>query len=323
MPVRNEEAFVEAAVASVLQQDHPNLEVLVIDGDSSDQTAEVVQHIASADSRVRLLSNPAVSIPAGLNVGLVAARGSYLARVDAHAQINESYVSIGVAHLSAEPGVAAVGGQRQTVASTRVGKAIGVALTSPFGVGDSINHYGTRVQKTDHASFGVYRTAVAREVGGWDESLLANEDVDFDFRILGLGHEILYDPAMHIYWHVRETLPDLSHQYRRYGRGKGAMIRKNGVAAVRLRHLAPPALLAKLTLAAGVALSGHPRTAAAMVAPYAGLLTLATAKTRSQISSEGASQIALPAALMTMHLSWGAGFYEGLLGRTAALGSQR
>ena len=86
----------------------------------------------------------------------------------------------------------------------------------------------------------MYRTTVARAVHGWDEQLHVNEDVDFDHRVRALGHRLAYHPDMEIYWHVREDLFALGHQYRRYGRGKGAMILKNGPRALAARHLAPP-----------------------------------------------------------------------------------
>lgn len=322
MPVHNEENTLMGAVSSVVGQTHQNLEILVIDGGSTDGTPEIARALAAGDGRIRLLANPALSIPSALNVGLAAASGDYVARVDAHAHVNAEYLAIALQHLKSDLGLAAVGGQRVAEATTRTGRAIGLALSSPFGVGDSINHYSSETQETDHASFGVYRADIARQVGGWDEALPANEDVDFDFRILNAGFRILYNPRMRIHWYVRETLSDLAHQYRRYGRGKGTMIRKNGPTALRIRHLAPPILIANLGLGAAVALR-RPVRGAALVAPYAALLTMATIRTRGQAASIDASIFSFPAALATMHIWWGLGFYEGLAGRTPALASQR
>lgn len=327
MPVRNESASVAHAIDSVLHQTYPDVEILVADGRSVDDTASIVAELAARDPRVRLLDNPARGIAAGLNVGLGAARGEFVARVDAHATVNADYLLIGVDQLRADPGLAAVGGQRAGVARTPTGAAVALALSSPFGVGDSINHYATEPQETDHASFGVYRTAVARAVGGWDPDLVVNEDVDFDFRILAAGYRILYDPRMIIRWHVRETVRDLGRQYRRYGRGKGAMVRKNGPRAVRLRHLAAPALVAEFTLAAALLACRRPRGALAVAAPYLLAVGAATAVTWRHALGTGeadrARLTALPAAFVAMHTSWGLGFLEGLLGRTPHASSQR
>jgi succinoglycan biosynthesis protein ExoA len=312
MPVRNEERHVVAAIRSVLGQTERSIEVLVIDAKSTDRTVELVRSIG--DARVRLLSNPMRTIPCALNVGLAAAQGQFVARIDAHSTVNDTYLSRALAVLDADERVAAVGGKRLGVASTSTGQAIAAALASPFGVGNSINHYGTDAQDTDHASFAVTRVGVARAVGGWDEELTVNEDVDFDHRILALGHRIRFDPSMEIHWQVRETLPELARQYRRYGRGKAAMVRKNGRSAVRARHLVAPALVSALAVAATAAVVGKPRIAAAIVTPYALGIIAATARTVSRPHDQGSAvpALALSAAFVTMHTTWGLGFLEGI-----------
>ena len=323
MPVRNEEAAIGDAVRSVLAQSYPRLEVLVVDGRSEDRTREVVRALAAEDDRVRLLDNPARVIPAALNVGLAAATGPLLARIDGHARVNADYLLRGVAALTTRPDLAGIGGRRIGVARTPVGRSVALALSSRVGVGNSINHYSRRPAYTDHASFPMYRTAVARAVEGWDEQLHANEDVDFDHRLRAVGHRLAYDPGMEIHWFVREDLASLGRQYRRYGRGKGAMVLKNGSRALAARHLAPPALLAVITLAALAAALGRPRVAVAVGVPYA--LVVGGGTTAAWVGrprGEPVSLPALPAALVTMHLAWGVGFLEGLLARRrAAAGS--
>jgi glycosyltransferase involved in cell wall biosynthesis len=325
MPVRNEEDSVAGAIRSVLAQTHQDLEILVVDGESDDATVSVVSDLAGSDPRVRLLHNPDRTIPHALNIGLRAAHGRYVARVDAHASVSHDYLERGVATLEAESDVASVGGRRIGVGDTPTGRCVAAALSSPFGVGNSVNHYGGQAQDTDHASFAVSRADVLRSIGGWDENLLVNEDVDLDHRIGLAGFRIRYDPQMEIYWHVRRTVRDLARQYRRYGRGKAAMVRKNGRSAVRIRHLAAPALVAWLGGAALVAATGHPRIAAGMVAPYGAALTGATAVTlRKGYGQERLRPLPLLGAFAAMHLGWGLGFLEGLLLRLtpAAASSQ-
>ncbi|MEI2764227.1 MAG: glycosyltransferase family 2 protein [Dermatophilaceae bacterium] len=321
MPALNEERSIEAAVGSVLQQADVQVEVLVVDGRSDDATREVVEAMAARDPRVRLLDNPRVSIPAALNVALAHASGRYLARVDCHATVSADYLARGVHHLKADEQLAGVGGLRRGVAHTPSGRAVALALSSPFGVGNSINHYADRFQPTDHASFGVYRVDVARAVGGWDEDLVVNEDVDFDHRILQTGHTLAFDPEMLIDWHVQESPTLLFRQYRRYGRGKAGMVRKNGVDAVRPRHLAAPAAVSAGALVAAAAL----RRPAALLAltPYAAGVTMASAHVlRNRGADSGVSRKALPLAFMAMHGGWGLGFLEGVLfGRPPRLAS--
>lgn len=312
MPVYNEERSVTEAIASALRQTEQSTEVLVMDGRSQDETAEVVRSLALEEPRIRLLDNPQRTIASALNIGLSNARGRFVVRVDAHLTINDTYVETGLGVLSEHPEVAAVGGCRIGVADSRTGQAVAAVLSSPFGVGDSINHYATQPQETDHASMGVYRAEVLRAVGGWDVRLLVNEDVDIDHRILEAGHKIRYHPEMVMHWSVRETLRDFGRQYRRYGRGKAGMVRKNGVAAVRLRHLAPPTLLVALVAGGVAGLTGHKRLAATLLLPYPLGLSVAVRATETTSERTTAGSLRLAGAFATMHLTWGLGFLEGI-----------
>lgn len=321
MPALNEEKVIAATIASVLAQRDVEVEILVLHGGSVDRTGEIVAGIAAADPRVRVIPNPRNLIPIALNLGLAAARGEYVARIDAHSNAQPDYVARGVEWLVRNPKIASVGGLRKSTAFTRVGRSIALALSSPAAIGDSINHYAKEPQLTDHASMAVTRTSAAREVGGWDESLLVNEDVDFDHRLIRAGYQIGFDPAMMIDWHVRETLPALFKQYRRYGRGKGRMIRKNGAAAIRARHLVPPAFVA----GTGLVLIGSlfRPTLALLLLPYAGLVTVASVQAwRGRDPDQDVSAGALPVAIVAVHSGWGLGMLEGLLlGRQPYLAS--
>lgn len=312
MPALNEEKTIADTIAAVLTQRDVEVEVLVIHGESMDNTGEIVAGIAASDPRVRVIANPRNLIPIALNLGLAEARGEYVARIDAHSDAQPDYLARGVDWLARNPRLASVGGVRNGVAFTPVGRSIALALSSPAAIGDSINHYATEAQLTDHASMAVTRTSAAREVGGWDESLMVNEDVDFDHRLIGAGYQIGFDPAMQIGWHVRETLPALFKQYRRYGRGKAQMIRKNGAAAIRLRHLVPPAFV---TGSALLAVGGLFRPALwLLLLPYAGVVTLASVRAwGGRDRHHDASAPALPVAFAAIHSGWGLGMLEGLL----------
>ncbi|MVA77261.1 glycosyltransferase [Auraticoccus sp. F435] len=325
MPTLNEEKSVAAAVRSALQQEGVDVEVLVVDGGSVDRTREIVAEIAAEDPRVRLLDNPRSIIPAALNIGLAAASGEFVARLDAHCSISHDYLRRGVDRLRSDPAMASVGGCRTGVGRGPVGRAIALVLSSPAAIGDSINHFAVTAQLTDHASQAVTRTAAARAVGGWDEQLLVNEDVDFDHRLIRAGHRIGYDPQMRVSWEVRETLPALARQYRRYGRGKGLMTRKNGVGALRARHLVPPAAVVG---GAGVLLAGLRRPALwLLVAPYLLLVLAASVQCwRRRPRGEQVSALSLVLGFVVVHGCWGLGFLEGaLLGRqpVAASGDAR
>src|SRR5215203_1759172 len=99
MPARNEEQAIAAALESVLGQTHRNLQVVVIDGGSTDGTRAIIEEWRARDPRIEILTNPVPNIPVSLNLGLAAARGRWLVRVDAHSTVPPTYVADLVARL--------------------------------------------------------------------------------------------------------------------------------------------------------------------------------------------------------------------------------
>ena len=307
VPARNEEGFIEGCLDSILSQDVTGLQVIVVDGASSDRTASIVSDYARRDQRVELLHNPIGTIPRSLNLALEAAAGRFLVRVDAHSTVPQTYVRTAVEHLKSGPW-GGVGGRKDAVGRTVAGRAIAVALGSPFGVGGSVYHHGTKTREVDHIPFGAYPTELVRRLGGWNERVLANEDYEFDYRLRQLGYRLLFDPELRIEWLCRQSIPDLFHQYRRYGRGKASVVQLHP-SSVRIRHALPPALVAAL-LGATLLAPKRPVALGAILAPYAAVLLAGAATGAGNLRS--ASLPYLPAALAAMHVGYGIGFWEGM-----------
>lgn len=309
VPARDEEAWIGRCLDSILAQTYGDFEVLVGDGGSTDGTRAIVEAYSERDPRVRLVDNPRATTSAALNVCLRAAAGRYLVRVDAHSEIPDDYVALAVARIESGSW-GGVGGRKDGVGQSAAGRAIAAALGSPFGVGNSVYHYGTAPQTVDHVPFGVYRVDVLRSLGGWDETVTSNEDYELDYRLRLEGHELLFDPALRIRWLSKQTLGDFFTQYRRYGKGKSEVARLHP-QSVALRHLAAPALVAALATAA-VVRRRRPGLAAALTAPYAAALTAASVATARKVEGTAAKSL-VPAAFATMHVAWGLGFWEGML----------
>lgn len=318
IPSRNEAASIEACLDSVLAQDYANLQVVVVDSNSSDGTAQIVLARGRVDSRVELVSHSRKGIPQALNAGLAAARGRWLVRVDAHSSIGPDYVSRAAQRLR-EGRWVGVGGRKDAVADTPTGRAIAAVLASPLAVGGSVYHHGTAEQEVDHIPFGAYPTDLLRAVGGWREDIANNEDFEMDQRLRGHG-SLLFDPSLRIAWQCRESVAELFKQYRRYGTGKPAVARAHP-RSVRVRHLAPPALVAWLALAA-VLLPVQPLVAGLMLLPYALAIGLASALILRRLPAHS-SRRSVPAALLAMQVGWGVGFWQGLRAASTTKGIER
>ena len=308
IPARNEVDSIESCLDSILTQVGAELQVIVIDNGSVDGTGDAVRAYGVRDPRVELVSCPVASIPHSLNAGLAAARGRWLVRVDAHSTISAGYIGRAVRHLRDGRWVG-VGGRKDAVATTPTGRAIAAVLGSPLAVGGSVYHHGETAQVVDHIPFGVYPTELLRRLGGWDESVANNEDFEMDQRLRQHG-DLYFDPMMRIAWQSRETVPELFRQYRRYGTGK-PQVAISHPGSVKLRHLAPPALVLWLALAALLSLQ-HPGLAAAAAAPYVALIAAASLVIARKIPGMR-SRVSVPAALVAMQVGWGLGFWTGVV----------
>jgi succinoglycan biosynthesis protein ExoA len=319
VPARDEEGSIARCLASVLAQDEPRLQVIVVDGGSTDATASIVEGIAAGDPRVQLIRHGIASIPGSLNVALAATRSRWVVRVDAHSTVPPGYAAALVDHL--ETGRwGGVGGRKDAVAETAPGRAIAAALSSRFGVGNSVYHYGTSRRTVDHVPFGAYATETLRRLGGWDERLVANEDYELDYRLRRDGHELLFDPELRIAWRCRGTIGGLFRQYVRYGRGK-ADVAALHPASLQPRHLAPPAVLVLLAAAGSVSVVS-PLVGLAIAAPYAVALAIAVAVTSRRVST-ARERAMLPAAFVAMHVGWGIGFVRGMAAVLVGRGPRR
>ena len=310
VPARDEEASIARCLESILAQTHRELQVVVVDGASRDRTRDVVERYAERDRRVELIESPFSTIPTSLNAGLGVARGRWLVRVDAHATVPVDYVERSV-RLLRTGRWGGVGGRKDAVGRTPAGVAVAAAMASRFGVGNSLYHHGTASRTVEHVPFGAYPVALLRELDGWDERLLANEDFELDHRIRRSGSELLFDPGLRIDWECRQSIRDLFAQYRRYGRGK-ADVALLHPASTRPRHVLPPLFVAALAGTATVSFR-RPRYLASLAVPYAAAVAVAGASAARDVPPT--SRRYLPAAFVAMHVGWGLGFWEGLARR--------
>lgn len=316
LPIRNEAAFIGRCLQSVLDQDYPadRMEVLVVDGMSTDDTRAAVhallrQRAADTPPAVRLLDNPAVIVPAAMNLALANASGDVIVRVDGHAVLQAGYVRRCVEVLRAT-GSACVGGVVETVGTGAVGRAIAAAQSSRFGVGGVAFRTGRRQPgAVDTVAFGAYPRAVLAQVGGYDEELACNEDDELNFRLQQAGGRIWYDPSIRAQYFSRATLGRLWRQYYRYGLYKVLVARKRGGFASP-RHLVPAVFVAATAASSLIAAARRdPRWTLPVLAPYAAALVTASYRSAQRT---GCRPGLVGIAFVTLHVAYGSGFLAGL-----------
>ncbi len=308
IPALDEESFVGQCLDSVSDQDYTALQILVVDGGSTDGTVGVVRSRMAEDDRIELLHNPRRSIPSSLNIALRHARAKWLVRIDAHSTVDVGYIGTAVGLLRRGTW-AAVGGRKDGVGRVPAGRAIAAAMSSRFGVANSTYHFGTSVQEIDHVPFGAYRVEDVLQVGGWDERLVANEDFELDYRLRQAGMRLLFDPRMVIHWQCRQSIRALYSQYRRYGKSKVDVARLHP-ASMCIRHFVPPAFVAYVGVAALLGVR-RPAWSLVMTMPYLVALTAASAIAGRRLDSAG-DRAYVPLAFGAMHFGWGVGFWSGM-----------
>lgn len=312
MPIRNEADRLCDAVASVLTQDYPrSFEVVLAVGPSDDRTAEIAAGLAS--DAVRVVDNPSGRTPSALNAAIAASVGEVVVRVDGHATLSPGYISRAVATLIGT-GADNVGGVQRAEGVTPFEQAVAAAMTSKFGVGDAKFHYGGEAGPTDTVYLGVFRRSALERVGGFDETLIRNQDYELNWRIRDTGGVVWFDPELSVTYRPRSSLPALARQYYEYGWWKAVVLRRHP-RSVRWRQLVPPAALIGNVGGVMLALAGRRR---GLVVPGAYLsANVAASVTGAQGLSAEATRW-LPAVFATMHHAWAAGLVAG----AAAIGSR-
>ena len=321
IPCYNEEGFIGEALSKLANQyNHEHFEIIVVDGRSEDGTRKVVEEFKRRfpGLSVTLIDNPARNIPTALNLGAAAARGSIVARMDAHAAPSPGYIRRCVEVLRQEnTGVVGMPCLVRPGADTLMAQAIAAAVSHPFGIGDAkyrLSEGGPLQEAVDTVAFSCFRKALWQGLDGFNESLLTNEDYDFNYRVRLSGQQVILDRSGHCDYFARSTLKDLASQYARYGFWKAHMLKLHP-RSVRLRHLVAPAFILSLVVLALSGLAWKPAWWLLLgeVVVYL-LCALGAGWQAAQKTEKGLMMTSLmPLVFMTIHLSWGLSFFHGLV----------
>ena len=316
IPCFNEERFIGKALEQLADQFESNrYEIIVVDGLSDDNTRTVIDEFRRQrpDLRVLLVDNPARNIPTALNLGVATARGCIIARMDAHAVPSDGYIRRCVEVL--RMGTAGAVGMPCLVrpgADTLVARAIAAAVSHPFGIGDAkyrLGAGGPSQEAVDTVAFACFRKSVWKELGGFNEGLLTNEDYDFNYRVRQSGRQVILDRAGHCDYFARTTLRGLASQYLRYGGWKAEMIRLQP-RSIKLRHLVAPAFVFSIVELGVSGILWKPAWWLLLIEVAAYLIcSLGAGWPAAKRSGDGlAAILVMPLIFATIHLTWGSSF---------------
>lgn len=320
VPCYNEEHTVGLLLNALRQQEFPleELEVIIADGLSTDGTRNVIGRYKTTypELSVILIDNPEQTIPAALNRAIDRAQGDYILRLDAHSVPRPNYVSMCLDILE-RTDAANVGGAWEIRASQNhwLSRSIAAAAAHPLGAGDARYRYSGAAGEVDTVPFGAFQKKWIERIGGFNESLLTNEDYEFNYRLRRAGGKIWFDPSIRSIYFARPDIASLGRQYLRYGYWKAAML-VNNPQSLRWRQALPALFVSGLL---GLLILGTLLPGARLVLAFYWLLymsiTVGFALREAIRKREPGLLLGFPLALWTMHLAWGLAFIWGIPSR--------
>ena len=310
VPVLNEEDHLREAVDAMRAQEFDGtIELLFMDGGSTDGSRALLEELAREDPRIRVFDNPGRTTPHALNVGLAAARGAFVVRMDAHTFYPPRYIAAGVERLR-RGDVDWVAGPAIPRGTGRWSKRVALALNSGLTTVGSrkwraVRDGGGGEVELDTGVFaGVWRRETLERYRGWNTGWPINQDSELAARVLADGGRIVLLPEMGAEYVPRDNLKGLARQYWRYGIYRGKTSRYHANSLRRSQLVAPALSLAVLAALGGPRLVRVP----ARLTLSAYVASLAVVSARVAKPGEERDAAALPLVFAIMHLTWGFGF---------------
>ena len=315
MPVRNEEEYIRASLKSLLDQSYPatELEIIVVDGRSSDRTREIIEEIHHQNPQVHCLDNPAGIVPAAMNIGIAAARGDVIIRADGHNLYPRDYAANCVKYLQ-QTGADNVGGPWVTVAADQSfgARLVAAILSSPFGVGNSKFRTSREEGFVDTVPFGAFRRETFDRVGVYNEKLVRNQDNELNARIRKAGGTIYITPALTTHYHPVKNFLGLLEYAFKTSQWHIFTLRENW-ESMGLRHFAPAMLLVLLLLLLRTSFASAVARPLLFGMMCVYLLTGFYFSLRTKAKGNYGVALIQPFASFCFHMAYGAGTLFGLI----------
>lgn len=200
MPVYNAQAYLQEALASVAAQTFRDLEILVIDDGSTDRSPQLLADFALQDWRLRVLRQANAGISAALNLGLSAARGEFIVRMDADDVMLPGRVQAQVAFLRANPALGFCACDVHMVDSA--GRVFASYRPRPRSLPDLQQMIASRLPVVYTHPTVTCRTTALRAVGGYDRDYEPCEDMELFGRLLLAGHPGVVLPELLMHYRV-------------------------------------------------------------------------------------------------------------------------
>jgi len=217
---KNSSATIQKSIESIFQQTRQPDEVVVVDGNSGDNTLEIVKNYP-----IKLVSEPGLGFGHARNLGIKNTSGDIMFFIDSDCYAEPDWIEKTLPHFDLNPEVAAVTG-RTNLWNTESAVARFLAC-----VGGRMNMLTRRrfVKIAPTMNLALKREVVD-EVGGFNEALIRCEDTDLTYKI-SKSHKILYEPDAIVWFKGSPTLGVASRKCVRHFTGVGQLFAEHGFNA--------------------------------------------------------------------------------------------
>lgn len=315
MPTYNEEKYISCCLDSLIQQDYQkeHIEILVLDGMSTDETRSIVSTYSLTNPHVKLIDNPKKIFPVAMNLGIEKSKGEYIIMLGAHSEYPSNYVSL-LMKYAKEYNTDVVGGVSVIEVKNKTNKtlAIKAVLSHRFGVGNSTFRIGvSKPEVVDTVPSGCYKRNVFERFGLFDERLVRNQDIELNKRISNGGGKILLVPEVEKIYFARETFLELMKN--NYGNGFWIMLTvayTRSFKSLSVRHYIPLLFICSLIFPLILSLIYYPLILLSIFSLFLYLSFLLTISFKISITSK-LNFGYLVLSFMSLHFSYGWGSLVG------------
>ena len=193
VPMFNAQLYIQETVESILASDYPNIEVVLLDDDSKDNTPIIAKKLASEHTNIVYKHQPNGGVSVARNHAIAIAKGEYILPVDADDIIAPHYISAAVEVLEQSPQVKVVSCKAEFMGE-RTGEWKLPTFTISLLARRNIVHIASMFRKTDFLI-----------TGGFDTTIKGREDWDFWINMMKRGGELITLPNIGLYYRIHNT----------------------------------------------------------------------------------------------------------------------
>ncbi|MCR9172243.1 MAG: glycosyltransferase family 2 protein [bacterium] len=314
IPCRNEAPYIEECLHAIYASDisdQVEMSVFVVDGMSDDGTRDKVQAFKDSYPSLQLVDNEKQLTPYAFNLGIYAGgKVDFVQIIGARHIISSNYLSKCLEHLQRDERIWCVGGRIQNEYLNTTGEIISIAMGTAFGMGLGNFRTLTKSGFTDTVTSPMYPYWVFEKIGFFDETLVRNQDDDFNFRVEKAGGKVYYEHDISLKYYVRGNFEGLRRQFFQYGYWKVFVNRKHK-AVTTVRQLVPPLFVLYLMLLPITAILGVESLLLACVPLILYLILLSYFSFSAMKSPKQLGPIMQ--TYLTLHLSYGFGYLRGII----------